>query len=114
MTTKPLTLEDFKPGDLLVITERLKVGEFRRAAQVTAVNYNGNGRVTFEGRSDPELMETGQGAFDPAKVGTTHFGFYVKVEKVGHRAPWRPADTGWMYGHPGYDLMHDSRARGRE
>lgn len=83
-------LSDFQPGDLLIITSRSKAGEERRAAIVTIVNYNNNGLVAFAGRSAPGLLPTGQGAFDPAKVGTTPYGLTVAVEKVGHQKPVKP------------------------
>lgn len=96
-------LSDFQPGDLLIITSRSKAGEERRAAIVTNVNYHNNGLVAFAGRSAPGLLPTGHGAFDPAKVGTTPYGFHCAVEKVGHespREPWSPKP-----GDRGYDLM---------
>jgi hypothetical protein len=110
-----MDLKDFKPGDRLIITERTTRGEERRAAEVACVNYKGNGLVTYAGVYDnPErLLPTGQGAFNPAEVGTKPFGFHIKVEKVGHQEPWKPADTGFLYGNPGYDLMHDAPKRGR-
>jgi len=100
-----MTINDFRVGDLLVLTSRSKQGEERRAAVVTAVDYNGNGRVTYAGDfRDGGLLPSGQGAFNPAFVGRFRFGFSVAVEVVGHRRPQRAADHGWMVGHPGYDL----------
>lgn len=97
-------LSDFQPGDLLIITSRSKAGEERRAAIVTIVNYNNNnGLVAFAGRSAPGLLPTGQGAFDPAKVGTTPYGLTVAVEKVGHQKPVKPWSP--RPGDRGYDLM---------
>lgn len=80
-------LSDFQPGDLLVITSRSKAGEERRAAIVTTVNHNNNGQVAFAGWSTNGILPAGQGAFDPAKVGTTPYGLTVAVEKVGHQKP---------------------------
>ena len=108
------TLNDFKPGDLLVMTSRMRRNgqdvEEQRAAQVACVNYNGNGLVTYtppDGRCAAQegLLSTGSGAFDPAKVGTKQYGFDVRVEKVGHRKPW--AERHWTPapGNRGYDLM---------
>lgn len=92
---KTYNLSDFQPGDLLIITSRSKAGEERRAAIVTIVNYN-NGLVTFAGRSAPGLLPTGEGAFDPAKVGTTPYGLTVAVEKVGHHSDERTVATFYL------------------
>lgn len=101
-----LELSDFRPGDLLIITERSLRGEERRAAVVTFVNYRGCGLVTYAGRSHQGLLPTGQGAFDPAKVGTTPYGFHCAIEKVGHESPREPREP-WSPkpGDRGYDLM---------
>lgn len=98
-----MDINEFKPGDRLIITSRNRQGEERRAAVVTIVNYNGNGLVTYSGDYREGFLPTGSGAFDPAKVGTTPFGFYTKVEKAGYSAPWRPWSP--APGNRGYDLM---------
>lgn len=98
-----MNLNDFKPCDRLVITYRNRNGEERRAAEVTVVNYNNNGLVTYGGLHGTELMPTGQGAFDPETVGAKPFGI-VKVEKVGRVAPWRPFTP--RPGDRAYDSVH--------
>lgn len=84
-------LSGFAIGDHLVLTYRMRRGTERRNAQVSSINYNGNGLVTFSGRSDGQgSLESGQGAFDPKTVGDKPYGL-VKVEKTGgHSAPWKP------------------------
>lgn len=81
-----LTLADFKPGDKLVFVQRWRVGdqivEQERAAQVSLVNWQGNGLVSYVGRTQEGMHATGSGAFDPAKVGTSLFGFHCAVRKV--------------------------------
>ncbi len=102
-----MKLDDFKPGDLLEIDSRNRNGIETRAAQVTCVNYNGNGLVTFEGDwSRPGLMATGQGAFDPAKVGAKQFGLVVAVRKIGYKTPWHASRWTPKPGDRGYDLLH--------
>lgn len=97
-----LTINDFQPGDLLEIVTRTKRGDETRAAEVTAVNFNNLGGVTFMGDYRDGMQPAGQGWFDPAKVGTTTFG-YVAVRKVGHRRPWTPCSP--RPGDRAYDLM---------
>lgn len=123
-----MNLSNFRPGDLLVITERLRTGTERRAAQVSCVDYNGNGLVTY---TPPDVsrdsyaktfgvdvrLDTGSGAFAPKEysedgyrldLATRPFGLAIRVEKVGYRRPWTPSTIS-LVGNPGYDLMHDPR-----
>lgn len=85
------SLSDFKVGDVIIVTENTKVcGRRSLEAVVTAVDYNGNGLVTYSG------SETGQGAFDPTKVGTTEYGFVVAVTRTGRsRSPFVCAVNTW-------------------
>ena len=99
-----MKLKDFAVGDNIQITITMKtrttVGDAEVTA-VTAINYKGNALVTFSGR------ETGQGAFDPEKVGTKPFGI-TKVEKLGGKGPqycWQKSRWYPRPGDRGYDLM---------
>lgn len=103
------SLNDFAVGDVLKFTERSKragaVVEEHRTAIVVSLDYNGNGLVGVQGcYVSDDLLPTGAGSFDPAKVGTKPFGFYCAIEKIGHRKPyssfWTPAP-----GNLAYDLM---------
>jgi len=79
------TLNDFKVGDVLLITETHKHHKEVRAAQVSCIDYKGNGLVTIEGYwgMTDKYLPTGQGAFDPKEIGTKKFGFYSEVKKIG-------------------------------
>lgn len=83
-----MELNDFRPGDLIEITIRRKLGEETRSAVVTLVNYNNLGHVTFEGRHAEGMFPTGAGSFFPKKIGTTRYG-YIRVKIVGHQPPSR-------------------------
>lgn len=101
-------LEDFKPGDVLLITSHSNRGLDTRRAYVTCVDYNGNGRVTYADLPGSGLLGSGQGAFDPTKVGTTEYGLYYRVERTGetYTEPrrWYPKP-----GDSGYDLVNNPR-----
>lgn len=100
-----MELNDFKPGDILELTQCTKnVTEFR-TCQVTAVNYNGLGLVTFVGHRVDYRLDTGSGTFDPTKVGTTPYGFACRVRKIGHRKLWADSFRGPRPGDRAYDLM---------
>lgn len=104
-----LTLADFKVGDILEMTSRSLEGEEIRMAEVTAVNYNNRGEVTYCGHYGAYAqgrLATGSGAFRPEDIGTKPFGFHVEVKKVGHIPSSNSTlrGNGWMKGHPGYDL----------
>lgn len=99
-----MTLANFKTGDILLMTTRMKKGEEVRAAQVYFINYNGLGLVTFGDYYLEGYLPSGQGAFDPQKINERPFGL-IKVEVIGNKSlPWenrwypRPGDRG-------YDLM---------
>ena len=102
-------LDDFKVGDILLITCRymsLETVEETRVAVVHHVNYNGNGLVGYgpPRHSHGKTLSCGQGSFDPKKVGSKPFGFAVAVEKTGRRElafqPFTPRP-----GNTAYDLM---------
>jgi len=98
--------EDFKPGDLILVHTKTKSGTDIRSAKVCCVNYNGNRLVTFEGYGDKNYRPSGQGAFNPERVGTRPFGI-VRVERVGYEA-YKAVNFNGGYpraGDPGYDLM---------
>jgi len=99
-----MTLDDFKVGDVLLFTQRSKRGEEKRVGLVTAINYNGLGRVTFTGAYGYNYLPTGSGSFKPEEVGTKPYGFHCAVEIIGHERPQRP----WQPkpGDPGFDPMH--------
>jgi hypothetical protein len=100
-----MNLNDFKVGDILEFTQRSKRGTELRTAQVSAVNYNGNGLVTYWGHTVDHRLSTGSGAFDPAEVGTKPFGFYCAVRKIGHATPFWANHWSPKPGDRGYDLM---------
>ena len=103
-----LHLSDFSVGDVVEFTQRLRhngaVREELRYAEVTAVNYNGLGLVTFTGHYADGKLPSGSGAFDPERVGAHPFGFYCAVRKVGRIAPWRPFSP--RPGDSAYDPVH--------
>lgn len=86
-----MTLQDFAVGDILLITGATQAGEDKRIALVTMINHNNNGLVTigpyfYTGADRHKFgpcLTSGQGAFDPAEVGSKPFGFYKRVEKIG-------------------------------
>jgi len=97
-----MTINDFKPGDVLVITSSSTGrGRVEHEAEVTAVNWKGNGLVTYSG------LTCGQGAFRPEDLFglTREFGFVVAVRKIGHRKPWAETFHGPRPGDRAYDLM---------
>lgn len=99
-------LNNYKVGDLLLITSKMKCGKETRAARVVHINYNGNGLVGYTGTFEIDgYIPTGQGAFNPEEIGTKKFSFHNKVEVVGHikqsfYAAWYPKP-----GDLAYDLM---------
>lgn len=77
-----MTYSDYKIGDTLLLTYKMKSGYDTRIAEVFDINYNGNGLVTYVDRYGNNLgfMTSGSGAFDPKTVGKKPFGL-VAVEK---------------------------------
>lgn len=111
-TSAMKTLADYKPGDVLIFTQRSKRGgvDFveRRVAMVTVVDYKGCGMVTYAGfrwKGYEDLLPTGASAFDPAKVGTTPYGFHCAVEKIASLGDATKRYAGPRPGDRGYDLM---------
>ena len=94
-----LTVNDFKAGDIVILTKRGKQ-RGRYTAQVTSVNFEGSGLVTYSGSL------TGQGAFDPTTLDSpSRFQTIVGIEKTDRSMPlpgpsWTPKP-----GNLGYDLM---------
>ena len=83
-------LNDYKVGDILLITSKMKSGEETRAARVTAINYNNNGHVTYTGTFRVEgYIPTGQGGFKPEEIGTKKFGFHHKVVVIGYEKKFK-------------------------
>jgi len=105
------SLDDFDFGDLIEITERDKQGTRIRQAEVTNVNYNNNGLVTYR------TTGGGQGAFDPIEIGTKPYGFVVALRKLEGKGEWSKAfdrfhsSRSSLYRNPAYDLMHDPDPR---
>lgn len=92
-----LTIDDFKPGDILKLKRCGALPDCE--AEVTCVDYNDNGLVTYSGR------ECGQGAFDPATLGDpSRYQTIIGVEKIGFQQPWRPFHP--APGNPSYDCVH--------
>lgn len=100
-----MKLEDFKIGDIIITTTRMRPGLERRCAQVTDLNYNNLGLVQISPCKHEGLLDSGYSSFDPADVGSKHFG-KQSIEFVGHRkirgpgSSWQPQP-----GNPSYDLM---------
>ncbi len=89
---------DYRVGDVLRITSSFRGVQRTHEVEVTAVNWNNNGLVTYSGT-------TGQGAFKPESLGKPQrFGFVVKVERVSRQSPWRPWSP--RPGDRSYDPVH--------
>ena len=97
-----MKLNDFKVGDLLLIHYNFRNKTEIRAARVFDINYNDNGLVTYEGDYKSDFLQTGQGAFNPERLGDKKYGI-VKVERVGFRG--NPAHWSPKPGDRAYDLM---------
>lgn len=87
------SLKDYRVGDTIIINSRLRDRTERRIAQVVHINYRGNGMVGFapvtsahdrQFAEEHGLQHSGQGAFDPAKLGTKPFG-KQSVALIGRR-----------------------------
>ena len=74
--------EDFKQGDHIVMTHKLKNGIDKRAAVVTNVMPD-EGMITFvpDHVLNKSYLSSGSGAFDPTRIGKKRFGL-VDVEVV--------------------------------
>lgn len=101
-----MNLEQFQVGDVLLINSSSKRGIETRGAVVTCVNREGWGLVHYQGFPARGCeRETGQGAFDPAKVGTTPYGLVVDVLIVDHINMRPRTCPGPFPGNRGYDSM---------
>lgn len=80
------TLDDFKVGDLLLLTQRGREFEEKRKAIVLTVNHGNLGFVAYQCYHDDDqsLLPSGAGVFKPGELGTKQFGFAVAVEIIGH------------------------------
>lgn len=100
-----MKLEDFKVGDLLVITGL----HDERAAVVIAIDFQGNGLVTYAGEYREDLMPSGTGVFCPEQFDAEGNGLGRfcprRVRVVGHREVWREGHWYPRPGDRGYDLM---------
>lgn len=100
-----MKIQNFKPGDILLITHKMKSGYDTRIAQVSCINYNNNGLVTYNGYySGMAFLESGSGAFDPEKVGKKPFGT-IAICVIDHKPTWQETHHGPKPGNRGYDLM---------
>lgn len=88
-----MKLEDFKLGDVLIITTKMRHGTERRCAVVSDLNYNGLGLVQHQPCRFAGLLHSGYGSWDPADVGSKPFG-KQKVEIVGSAK-----GRNWCYDH---------------
>jgi hypothetical protein len=102
-----MTINDYAVGDILIVTLTGNAArrEVEHPVEVTAVNYNGNGLVTYSGNT------AGQSAFDPTLVcedGTCLHGLRrwgkLRIVKTGKRViQWKPYTP--KPGDRSYDLM---------
>lgn len=100
-----MELEDFKIGDIIVITSKMRYGTQQRCAQVTNLNYNNLGLVQLGPCKYKGFTPHGYGSFNPADVGSKQFG-KQKIEFVGRVKIRSIASFHGPYpGNPGYDLM---------
>lgn len=100
-----MKINDFKVGDVLLVTTKMKNGYETRSAQVFCINYKNNGLVTFTGINLHGFESTGSSAFDPQKIGKSLFGI-KEICVVDHKNPiWHEFFQGPKPGDRGYDLM---------
>ncbi len=100
-----MKLSDFKIGDILVITTRMRAGTETRCAQVSDLNYNGLGLVQHCPCRYKRLLDCGYGSWDPADVGAKQWG-KQRVEIVGNKpVPGLAYFCGPRPGDTAYDLM---------
>ena len=99
-----MKINDYNIGDVLLITHKTKNGYDTRMGQVSCINYNGNGLVTYESRYSSDFLSSGSSAFNPEVIGKKPFGVVsicvinnIPSSSYNHQGP-RPGDRG-------YDLM---------
>ena len=80
---KHWTVDDFVPGDRITMTYHSLRATEKRAAIVGSVGINktinGKGMVTFSGDSREGMLPSGQGSFEPTRIGRSKYGL-VDVE----------------------------------
>jgi hypothetical protein len=79
------TIDDFQPGDRLILTQKSRHATELRSAVVNAVTYKdraGRPGVTYGPRSSPDMLSTGQGWFLPEEVGAHPYGFTCAVRNI--------------------------------
>lgn len=93
-------------NDVVRITQPRKVGTDIFTARVTWVEEREFGQ--YFGYVPDETSK--HGAWGTCRVENEPKPFSARVEVIDHREP-EPlhVDRGFMYGHPGYDLLHDRR-----
>ena len=99
-----MNLTDYKVGDILLITHKMKNGYDTRIGQVSCINYNENGLVTYYSHQSPDFLSSGSSAFDPEKIGKKPFGV-ISICVVDHIPPSKYNHQGPKPGDRGYDLM---------
>ena len=104
-----MKLNEFKQGDIILMTTRTKRSTEVRSAIVSSVNYNGNGEIGFTDYYDKvdgaNGLSSGSGSFDPERLGAKPFGL-IAVKIVGHKKHYGLASfRGPRPGDRGYDLM---------
>lgn len=84
-----MNIEDFDRGDKILMTHHTLRGTETRAAEVSIVNHNNLGLVTFTpDYVNKDYLGSGSGAFDPTKIGKKKYGL-VKVEITRKRPMYR-------------------------
>ena len=90
-------LEDFRLGDKIIITSKMKHGIERRGAEVRHIDHGGYGLVGYRGRQIGDHPQAGQGSFDPKKVGSHPYG-KQHIEIVSRRRQYGKIREAKYYG----------------
>ncbi len=80
------SIDDYSPGDKILMTHLTLRGIDKRAAEVSTVNHNDLGLVSFTPDYISKHLSSGYGSFDPKKLGKKKYGL-VRVEIVHKRLP---------------------------
>ena len=72
---------EVRKHDIVLMLNRTKHSTEWRSGIVTEVHPDGS--FSFIGHHVPGYLETGSGRCDPAKVGTTPYGFYCGLQVIG-------------------------------
>ena len=101
-----MKIQDFNIGDILLVTSKTRNGYETRIAQVSEINFRNNGLITYQGyyNSQKDFLQTGQGAFDPEKIGKKPFGT-ISICVIDSIPPSRYSHWSPRPGDRGYDLM---------